>query len=138
MSKDKGLRLHPEHGVNPMIQKCAVCGDSMGLLLLGYNDGKEAPREAAIPGQRCDTCIEHGKLGIILIEVKDGSQGPNPYRTGRLFVITEEAAEKLFHGPEVETIKRPEMRVAYVEESAVKATGIDKVTPSMGQVEKEG
>lgn len=30
-----GIVLHPEHGLNPSIELCIVCGEEMGIALLG-------------------------------------------------------------------------------------------------------
>lgn len=32
-----GIVLHPEHGLNPSIELCIVCGEEMGIALLGNN-----------------------------------------------------------------------------------------------------
>lgn len=99
------VKLSKEYGVNPSVLVCSCCGKDMGVALLGASykvNGKtaEAPRRMAT-GQICDDCrkvIENG--GIFVIEVKDGEKGPDPYRTGRLIAIKEEAANRMFrqHG----------------------------------------
>ena len=30
-----GITLHPEHGLNPSIEVCMICGEEMGIALLG-------------------------------------------------------------------------------------------------------
>jgi hypothetical protein len=32
-----GIKLHPEHGLNPSIEVCMICGEEMGIALLGNN-----------------------------------------------------------------------------------------------------
>ena len=32
-----GITLHPEHGLNPSIEVCMICGEDMGIALLGNN-----------------------------------------------------------------------------------------------------
>lgn len=32
-----GITLHPEHGLNPSIEVCMICGEEMGIALLGNN-----------------------------------------------------------------------------------------------------
>lgn len=44
----------------------------------------------------CDKCKGYIKQGVILISVKDGENGDNPYRTGKFCVIKTEAAKKMF------------------------------------------
>lgn len=31
------ITLHPEHGLNPSIEVCMICGEEMGIALLGNN-----------------------------------------------------------------------------------------------------
>ena len=33
-----GIVLHPEYGVNPSIEICIVCGEEMGIALLGKTE----------------------------------------------------------------------------------------------------
>ena len=98
------LTLSKEHGLNPSVETCAICGKDMGLVLFGtsYKDerGKttEAPRSICM-GHHCEDCqkvIDNG--GIFFIEVRDGESGNNPYRTGRLCAVKEEAVKGMFHG----------------------------------------
>lgn len=96
------IKVSKQFGVNPSVEKCAVCGKDMGLVLFGasYKDanGKtiEAPSAVCL-GHLCDDCkkvIDQG--GVFIIEVRDGESGKNPYRTGRLVGIKREAAERMF------------------------------------------
>lgn len=130
MAKNDSIRLHPEHGLNPMIAQCPLCGGDAGLALLGYNRGEKAPHKAVVPDMECESCINSKKAGILLVEVKDGEQGANPFRTGRLFVVTEEFARKAFQGPEAERMFA--VRACFMEESVIKAIGIDRIEPTHG------
>ena len=38
-----GIVLHPEYGVNPSIEICIVCGEEMGIALLGNGIKGQAP-----------------------------------------------------------------------------------------------
>jgi hypothetical protein len=122
MSKDKGIRLSPKHGVNPMCGQCPLCaGDTNELFLLGrLPQDKEAPRKGVVPGmsQPCDKCQEYMKMGVMLIVVKDGSDPKNPYRTGEMHVIKEEAAARMFNDPNL-----LKMRAGFVEECVVRKLG---------------
>ena len=108
------ITLSKKYGVNPSVEKCAVCGKDMSVVLFGTSwkdaNGKtaEAPREVCL-GHLCDDCkkiVDQG--GVFIIEVRDGESGNNPYRTGRLVAIKREAAERMFK--EVHSI-------AYMEQS---------------------
>lgn len=94
--------ISKEHGINPSIDTCFICGKETNIVLFGtsYKDenGKtaEAPKKVCT-GQLCDNCqkvIDEG--GIFFIAVKDGESGKNPYRTGQVAALKEEAAQKMF------------------------------------------
>lgn len=95
------LRISKEHGVNPSVEICTICGKGMGVVLFGtsYKDanGKisEAPHEVCT-GNICEDCkrvIDNG--GIFFIEVRDGESGNNPYRTGRVVAVKEDVVKKI-------------------------------------------
>lgn len=92
--EDKGIEVSPKHGVNPSICHCIVCGKEYGLALFGRLKGdKEAPKD--IYEGLCEDCkgvIDKG--GIMIIEVKDGEKGNNPYRTGRVVGVSKEFKER--------------------------------------------
>lgn len=119
------IRLHPKHGLNPSVSKCFYCGGDKEVLLLGASYKKEAPREAVWDKTPCDKCKEHMEKGCMLVEVRDGEGKKNPkdpYRTGRLWVITKEAASRMFG---------KETPFAWIEESTAKEIGLHET------VEKE-
>lgn len=114
-----GITLSKEHGINPSVDTCFICGKETNLILFGtsYKDENsktvEAPRTVCT-GQLCGTCqkvIDEG--GIFFIAVKDGEHGNNPYRTGQITAIKEEAVQRVF--PDF-----PYKKVNYIEESAYK------------------
>ena len=49
----------------------------------------------------CQECEGHMKKGIILISVKNGETGANPYRTGGWCVIKEEALRRIVNNKEL-------------------------------------
>lgn len=113
------ITLSKEHGVNPSVDTCFICGKETNLVLFGtsYKDENsktaEAPRNVCT-GQLCDDCqkvIDEG--GIFFIAVKDGERGNNPYRTGQIGALKEEAVQRLF--PDF-----PYKKINYIEESAYK------------------
>lgn len=104
-----GIVLHPEYGFNPSIEICIVCGEEMGIALLGNGIKGQAPHHICTGGV-CDNCkkiIDEG--GCFIIEVEDGSDQKNPYRTGRYCAIKKEAAKKMFG---------QEHNIVYMEKSA--------------------
>ena len=50
-----GITLHPEHGLNPSIEVCMICGEEMGIALLGNNIKGQAPHHICTGGV-CDNC----------------------------------------------------------------------------------
>lgn len=88
------ITLSPKHGVNPSITHCECCGKEIGIAFLGKLKGdQEAPKDIAMG--LCDDCqkvIDAG--GVMVIEVRDGEKGPNPYRTGRIVGLTKDFKER--------------------------------------------
>ena len=115
----KSIRLHPEHGVNPTIPQCYLCGgDKNEVALLGASYREKAPMKMCIDKEPCDKCKGMMAQGVLLICVRDGSQEA-PYRTGQIWVIKEEAAKNIFGDHDIVT-----KRAGFLEESAAKAIGL--------------
>lgn len=95
-----GITISKEHGLNPSIEKCFVCGKEMGIILFGTaykENGKvaKAPMEM-VTGNLCKECTNVIKSGgCFFIEVKDGESGDNPYRTGRLVGVDKDWAQRV-------------------------------------------
>lgn len=109
MSREESITLSPKHGVNPSVTHCECCGKEIGLALFGRLKGDaEAPRDVAMG--LCDDCKKViDAQGLMIIEVRDGESGKNPYRTGRITGITKEAKDRLF--------KDFDKSMAYMEQS---------------------
>jgi hypothetical protein len=105
--KEKGITLSEKHGVNPSITHCECCGKETGIALFGRLKGdQEAPRD--VYAGLCEDCEKVIKLGgVLVIEVKDGEKGPDPYRTGRIVGCSKNFKEKF----EIES------NIVYMEES---------------------
>lgn len=113
------INISKQFGINPSVDTCFICGKETDVVLFGasYKDknGKtaEAPRRVCT-GKLCDNCqkvIDEG--GIFFIAVKDGESGNNPYRTGQIGALKEEAVQRMF--PDF-----PYKKINYMEESAYK------------------
>lgn len=104
-----GITLHPQHGVNPTLGVCFWCGEQDGTIgLLGYNRGKEAPRQAILSLEPCEKCKAGMAQGITLIEATPYAREAGApalrdgvYPTGRWCVLKEEAVERIFSGAPV-------------------------------------
>lgn len=98
----KSISVSKQFGLNLSVTHCECCGKELGVALFGtsWKDPKtgktaEAPRDVAMG--LCDDCEKVIKSGgLMIIEVRDGESGKNPYRTGRIVGITKEAKERMF------------------------------------------
>jgi hypothetical protein len=95
---NKSIKLSPKHGVNPSVTHCECCGKEIGIAMFGKLKGDvEAPKDVFMG--LCDDCQKViDQQGLMIIEVRDGESGKNPYRTGRLVGITKDAKERMFKG----------------------------------------
>ena len=56
MEEEGGILLSEKYGLNPSIEKCALCDKDMGLILFGLlADDSEAPKTCCL-GHLCDEC----------------------------------------------------------------------------------
>ena len=93
--KDKGIKISPEHGLNPSIQLCFWCKEPMGVALLGKLPGdKEAPHDIILNYHPCDKCKSQWDQGVTVLEVTKTcpSEGAPPFQnnlwvTGRYVVL---------------------------------------------------
>ncbi len=109
------MHVSEKHGINPAIPICFYCGEEKNeIILAGYIKGDmEAPKNSVWNMEPCDKCTEYMKMGIILMSVEDNADEQNPYRTGKLAVITEESVKRIFTDYE----KILECRFAFIEDS---------------------
>lgn len=95
------LRLSREHGVNPCVAECFICGEAKNEIYLtghagesmarklGRADG-EMPRQAVFDIEPCDTCKERG---IAFVEMTEESRDGKP--TGCRWLLTQDAVLRL-------------------------------------------
>lgn len=122
----KSIRLSPQHGVNPSVMTCFYCGEAKGVALLGHIKGdKAAPRAACFDVEPCDTCAGHMKAGVLLISVRDGESGPDPYRTGGWCVIKEEALARILNNAAL-IADIAKKRVAFLPDQVWDAVGLPR------------
>lgn len=120
------MKLHPKYGINSTMTTCFICGEVNEILLVGAHtnklrkagiaskDGEIPSKIGALNKEPCQKCKEHMKQGIILISVRDGESGDNPYRTGNWVVVKKKVAKKIFDK------KIMKAKIAFVEDSAWK------------------
>jgi hypothetical protein len=98
-----GVRLSKKHGLNPSIKQCYFCGEGDEIILFGsaFPGGEAAPHQAVYDKQPCQKCANLMKQGIMLIQVRDGESGENPYRTGMLCVVKDAAIREIVQPEEL-------------------------------------
>lgn len=117
------ITLSEKHGVNPSIIQCFFCLESKGIALCGRLPGdKEAPREVCVDKEPCDKCKKHMESGVMMISVRDGESGDNPYRTGNMAVVSDDGFRRVFHGAAADAALRA--RVCFIPDSVWKQLGL--------------
>jgi hypothetical protein len=88
------------------IPKCYFCGQDKNIILLStkLQDISKA-HGAVIDKEPCDKFASLMQQGIMLIECKEEpkQQGAEPYRTGNIAVMKQEACERVFSGIDFNT-----------------------------------
>ena len=103
---------------------CFFCGEPKEILL-DRRLKDSLPQEACYNHEPCDKCQEYMNLGIIVISVRDGESGNNPYRTGGWWVVKEDAIMNMINDSD-EKLKRgiAEKRVVFLEDSVCEIIGL--------------
>lgn len=94
MKKKDSIQISEKHGLNPSLLKCICCGKEYGIAVLGkLKNDAEAPKYI-YQGlcTNCERVINSG--GTMIIEIKDGEKGVNPFRTGRIVGVSKDYKEK--------------------------------------------
>jgi len=107
------IPLSEKHGLNPSLLVCPFCfRETNGLALVGrLPHDAEAPKYM-IDQELCSECKELKEKGFVLRE-RNGE-----YLTGRLWVITHEAAQKIFVDADLS------FGMAYIEGHAARKIGL--------------
>jgi len=71
--------------------QCFYCGEPSGLVLDTRLRDRFERNVGVVDMTPCNKCAELMKMGIMIISVRSGESGKNPYRTGRMAVIKDEA-----------------------------------------------
>lgn len=117
------LEASEKHVTAPTVLTCPVCAEESGVAPPDRlaND-REAPARSLDHGP-CEQCVKYMEQGIVLVSVRDGESGQNPYRTGRLCVVTKDFVEREI---ENEVVRREvlQRRVAFVGDKAWASMGL--------------
>jgi len=133
---DRGIILDDKYGVNPALTTCFYCGGSKDIVLAGkvnrkmYEagycsaDGEMNHNIGVIDMEPCQKCAEWMERGVIIVSVKDGDNTDNPYRTGRMVVVSEDFIERGTDEPlRSDILKR---RFTYMEDNVWDMIGLPK------------
>lgn len=114
------IRISQKYGVNPAIPVCFFCTEPKNELILAGRlpNDEEAPQNAVWDMEPCDKCKSFMEQGIILVSVKNGEKGNNPYRTGGWVVVK----EGIFN----EDCKARKTRFAFIEDEEWDAIGLPR------------
>ena len=139
----RGINVSPKHGVNPSMSVCFWCGkDDGSILLLGRiknprkfgmkerhttDPDPEAPRRLVASMEPCDNCKALMARGITLMEANEPSPGQTPEPTGRWFVVTEEATERMFDAEMAAATLLH--RKAWISPEAIERLGLAEIEP---------
>lgn len=96
------MKVSKKYGLNPSVTHCEYCGKEIGIALFGASwkdkEGNVAEAPYKVAMGLCDSCKSVvDQKGTLVIEVKDGESGNNPYRTGRIVGISHDAAMRLLN-----------------------------------------
>ncbi len=154
-----GIKLSPNHGVNPAIPVCFWCGKPKNeIALLGKIDKQdsETPRHVIIDYDPCDTCQQLFSQGIHIIGVTEEpiAEGMFPivddgtntfYPTGSMLVARPEWAERFLTAnnksdmiPDVLERKALLLPDSLVNELVKEAKGVEELDVSFPEENTEG
>jgi hypothetical protein len=100
----KSILVSKNHGVNPSMLHCPICGESTAIALLGKLPGDEKAPKAMRDKAPCESCekdLESYKAKGFLILISSHELSEKEQETPWIFfeklhVITFEAAERMF------------------------------------------
>lgn len=135
------IKLSEEHGVNPSVMQCPVCGQDTGLALFGKLKGDAKAPKYSIDREPCKDCCaqfdEYKNMGFVLFGIDDeydkvDKKEITPWQMFReVHVIKQEAAERMFD---------PEMRKAgamFINQGALRNFGIPAPTEKVSHDKEE-
>lgn len=101
---------------------CFFCGE-VKEIVLDRRLRNTLPRQACYNHEPCDKCKKLMEQGVMFISVRDGEGSENPYRTGKLCVVKDEAVRRW---PLDEPLKADILRkrVCFIEDSVWQRIGL--------------
>jgi hypothetical protein len=110
-----------------VLTKCFYCGGDHHLIMNTKLTKKAAEEVRQAHGkvvtmEPCANCKDFMEKGVILIEVKDGTDPQNPYRTGGFCVIEDEGIKETFPTEQCEAALKH--RFCFVEQTVWRGLGL--------------
>jgi hypothetical protein len=106
------------------MSNCFFCNQPKEILL-DRRLKVSLPMNAVYDKEPCDKCKEYMTMGILIISVRDGESGDNPYRTGGWWVVKEDFIKRIMKEGELrDNILK--MRVLFLEDSVADKLGLIK------------
>lgn len=96
---------------------CFLCGEVKHLLLDRRLKNSFSPN-GVYDKEPCEKCLKIMKEGVFFIGVRDKETGENPYRTGQIIGLKDEAVKKFLNEPLLSDVLKK--RICYIEESVLK------------------
>jgi hypothetical protein len=116
--------LH-ESKIGVALTKCFFCGENDRIVINTRLTERHAEAVDNMDGkvidhEPCQKCKDLMKKGVMFISVKDGESGDNPYRTGKICVIVDDAIRRMLKDPS-EVLRK---RMAFIEETLWQRLGL--------------
>jgi len=103
------------------MENCFFCGKSKGILL-DKRMMNTLPQNTVYNKEPCENCKVVMEFGVLFIGVRNGENGDNPYRTGQIIGLKEEAVKQIISEPLLsDVLKR---RICFVEEDVLNKIGL--------------
>lgn len=90
----KNITLSKEHGLNPSLMHCPICGKDTGIAVFGKLKGDVKAPTHVIGNEPCDECkdkLNNGKIAIMEVVFEHGIDDNVPRPTGRYAFVDEKA-----------------------------------------------
>lgn len=93
-----------EKGNFVALTRCYFCGEADKILLHQRFGDMSKYDNQVVDKEPCPKCADLMKKGVMFIEVREEPKNPEeePYRTGRLWVLRDEAVSRIFRGEVVD------------------------------------
>lgn len=127
------IRLSEQHGVNPSVDHCFICGKDYAVVLFGKLKGDIEAPGSTCTGGICDECqchLENGVVFLVEVDEEKTEDEQNPWRTGRLAGVSAEAIRRWIT-PENLAEKIIEKGLAFIPIEAYEGLGIPQAAAEL-------